>query len=62
MLPARLSPSTLPFLHTGVHAGKPEQEKRKEVVGIQEEGREYSQEKKKNQGGLLGGGRITNLH
>lgn len=59
--PAESKHTAIPA-HTGVYTGKPKQEKRKEVVGIQEEGQDYSQEKKKNQGGLLGGGRVTNLH
>lgn len=50
--------------HACVQTGKPKQEKRKEVVGIQEEGQDYFQEreKEKNQAGLLGGVRITDLY
>lgn len=48
MLPAGAeSKHTAIPAHACVQTGKPKQEKRKEVVGIQEEGQDYSQEGKK---------------
>lgn len=48
MLPAEAeSKHTAIPAHSCVQTGKPKQEKRKEVAGIQEEGQDYSQEEKR---------------
>lgn len=48
MLPAEAeSKHTAIPAHACVQTGKPKQEKRKEVVGVQKEGQDYSQEGKK---------------
>lgn len=63
MLPAGAQSKhiTIPA-HACVLTGKPEQEKRKEDAGIQEEAQDYSQEKKtKKQTDLLDRDRITDL-